>query len=74
MKNNQTLSEHAEANGLATIGDDDNPQGCVVRVYGDAFQPLYCEEIGSTLRCTDCWARKYEEVKQSARTCKAVRA
>lgn len=65
MNNNPTLYERAEKRGQASLGVDGEPIGCIVRVYGDTFRPVYCGLPGSELRCKDCWARKYRAAKKA---------
>ena len=65
MNKNPTLYERAEKRGQASLADDGEPIGCIVRVYGDTFRPKYCGLPGSELRCKDCWARKYRAAKKA---------
>ena len=68
MNNNPTLYERAAKRGKASLALDGQPQGCIVRVYGDSFRPTYCGLPGSELRCKDCWERKYREAHKHARS------
>ena len=68
MNNNPTLYERAAKRGQASLGLDGQPMGCIVRVYGDSFRPVYCGLPGSELRCKDCWERKYREAHKNARS------
>lgn len=71
MSKSPTLFERAEKRVKASLGLDGQPMGCVIRVYGDTFQPDYCKIAGSPLRCKDCWARTYREAHKEARSHKA---